>query len=186
MQRKEFPAKKYRLFWGLAVSDVIADKLKKILCDRYPELKNADWTASGNYHITIRFLGDVLQDQLQQIMSNVANLSLERVPFSASIKTLSRFPTDEGKIIVANISLSEPLATLYRFVKEAMAPILLFQDSYPFRPHMTLCRMSYERCKRFNAIDLECEVSFDQLILFQSRKVSRGSVYLPLYRLLLS
>jgi len=183
MQRKQFPLKKCRLFWGLAVSDASVEPIQTALCDQYPELKKAKWTQPGNFHITISFLGDVAQDQLERIIDAVASENWSIDAFGISLRRVSRFPADESKIIAANLQLTESLAQIYQGVKAAMEPITSFRDKHPFRPHITLCRIPFEQCKRFEPVEFELSLTFSELILFQSRQVSKGSVYLPMYRL---
>lgn len=109
-----------------------------------------------NLHLTLAFLGDQTDDQLEQLHHELE--SLQGQPFDLDFDGLGTFGGQATKILFARIAESAALTNLHRNVRRAAhcAGIVLPRERY--KPHVTLARFERslqwrdsERLERFIA-----------------------------------
>ena len=96
-----------RLFTGLEIpSDIgFALSLKR------GGLTGARWIEPENYHITLRFIGDVDNQTANEVMNNLDYLS-ESLRFPVRLTHLGTFGGDKPRALYAGVESSEPLSRL--------------------------------------------------------------------------
>src|SRR5450755_3524807 len=73
-------------------------------------LAGARWIDAENYHITLRFIGDVDERVANEAAEALAEI--DRAPFAVALDELSWFGADRPRAIVAKIKPSAPLMEL--------------------------------------------------------------------------
>jgi len=123
-----------RLFVALPVPTHAAAKL-----DALP-LKGIDarWTSSADYHITLRFLGDVAPDRLPDIVAALRRV--RRTPFGIEVRGLGVFEKDRQSILHAHIESVRKVTTLCADITDVLTPLGFDFGPRPFTPHVTLAR----------------------------------------------
>jgi len=124
-----------RLFSGIEIPDDIRDALARL---RQP-LPGARWLQPENFHITLRFAGDVSAPVARELDANLANISFD--PFPIEIAGLATFGGDEPRTIYAGIKPSDDLEKLARANETAARRAGLKPESRRFIPHITLARL---------------------------------------------
>ena len=124
-----------RLFTGLEIPPEIATALSMFRGG----LSGARWIDVENYHLTLRFIGDV-----DERTANDVYLSLERVrrpPLTVTLNGLDTFGGDKPRAIVAKAKAETPLVELQAEHERLLRRIGIPSEPRKFVPHVTLARL---------------------------------------------
>lgn len=124
-----------RLFTGIEIPDEIGERLSSLRGG----LPGARWIDRGNYHLTLRFLGDVdmhIAEEMAAMLTRVA-----RPEFELKITGIGTLGTRKPHAIVARMENSRPLAELQAEHERISQRIGLPPDPRKYTPHVTLARL---------------------------------------------
>src|SRR5882757_2956502 len=124
-----------RLFTGLEVPPEIGQSLSMLRGG----LPGARWIDPENYHITLRFIGDI-DDRL----ANEIALTLDGVrrrSFDVRFGSLTSFGGNKPRAIVASVEPIQPLIELQAELERLMQRLGLEPEGRKFTPHVTLARL---------------------------------------------
>ena len=172
-----------RVFYGLAVDDSVGQKLIREAKRYYPkvDVKKTHWTRAGNFHITIKFLGETATADIEKINQEIIENLKETKAFTLSITGVSAFPNANSQIIAALAELHSELDELYNAVDEAVAKDGIDLDTHTFRPHITLGRRDAHEHVSLTPVLIEnFTIPVNELTLYQVKQSKNGSVYLPI------
>ena len=124
-----------RLFAGIEISSDVAAHLKS-LCSG---LRNTRWIDPENYHITLRFIGDIDDDTAEDI-DNLFG-SVRRNCFSLSLDGLGAFGGNRPHAVWARVVPGQPLLTLQGELEQLCQRAGLAPETRKFTPHITLARL---------------------------------------------
>jgi 2'-5' RNA ligase len=100
------------------------------------------WTAPGNIHVTLSFLGDVGDELAARIRSSIGE-PLDLPPFDAHVGPLGSFPS-HGAPRVLWAAIAEGAAAMVqvqRRIAERLASLGVPGEDRTFTPHLTLARV---------------------------------------------
>jgi 2'-5' RNA ligase len=125
-----------RLFTGLEIpADVgFALSLKR------GGLAGARWIDPENYHITLRFIGDVDNKTADEIADALDKLS-HGLAFNVRLSHLGVFGGDKPRSLYAGVETNEALARLQGAQERVLQRIGLAPEGRKFTPHVTLARL---------------------------------------------
>lgn len=104
-----------------------------------PDLQ-ARWTPPDQYHVTLRFLGDVDEQRTEQLTSRLADIDLPS--FQLGGEGLDVFPSKQRPhVLVAHVNEEPGLMALQEFVDDLAVEMGFAEDPKPFNPHVTLGRV---------------------------------------------
>jgi 2'-5' RNA ligase len=124
-----------RLFTGLEIPSELAADLALLRGG----LLGARWIDVENYHITLRFIGDIDAATARDIF-----VTLERIrrrPFTVTIDSLSSFGRDRPRAIIAKAKPAAPLIELQAEQERLMRRLGIPPEPRKFTPHVTLARL---------------------------------------------
>jgi 2'-5' RNA ligase len=124
-----------RLFTGLEIPRDIADALA-ILRGGLP---GARWIDPENYHVTLRFIGDIDDVLAREIASMLGQV--KRRSFELRFDELSSFGGRRPRAVIATIPPVSPLVELQAEHERIMQRIGLDPEGRKFSPHVTLARL---------------------------------------------
>lgn len=137
-----------RTFIAVDIDPSIRSRLlaaaKKIDC---PDMK-VRWTAVENIHVTLKFLGDVDDSELNDVCRAVMQAAAGIEPFDFSITGLSCQPPAgrQLRMIWAGVEDSSGgLASLNAAMEDAMEELGFAREHRKFSPHLTLGRVKSAR-----------------------------------------
>ncbi len=117
--------------------------------DRQPALADLlcrlRWTHPGNWHLTLRFLGNVPTLRIPELTTVLAQVAF--APFTLAVGRAGAFPA-RGTPRVVWLGLArggKECASLARAVNAALAPLGFAPEERPFAPHLTLARVHEAR-----------------------------------------
>ncbi len=124
-----------RLFTGLELPKTIATELSLMRGG----VSGARWIDVENYHITLRFIGDVDDRTAHDVDTMLGDMRREAV--KVTLDRLDAFGGDRPRAIVAAARPSTPLLELQaeqeRLIRRAGLPA----ETRKFAPHVTLARL---------------------------------------------
>ncbi len=110
---------------------------------------DASWTRAEGMHLTLKFLGEVSEQQVPDIMSNLRKAAEGTGPLGFSVSGVGTFP-NPIKARVVWIGLGGDIEKLMRLqvaVENAMLLLGMAREERKFTPHLTLGRIKYIRSR---------------------------------------
>jgi 2'-5' RNA ligase len=166
-----------RLFTGLEVPPDVGQMLSFLRGG----LPGARWIDPENYHVTLRFIGDIEDGMAHEVAS-----VLERVvrkSFDLRLDGLSSFGGRKPRAVVASVAPVPELLDLQAELERLMQRVGLQPEGRKYIPHVTLARLR-ESSSRQVADYLSERGSFrsqpfrvDRFVLFSSRASVGGGPY---------
>ncbi len=167
-----------RLFAGLEVPPHVTSVLEKLRGG----LPGARWMEPSDYHITLRFIGDIGNRVAQEIDSLLADVS--RRPLALRISGLGSFGGDKPHSVFAAVEPTRELSDLQSEVDRLIRACGIEADKRKFQPHVTLARL-----KGASSLDVADYLSLrgwfpaqtftaDRFVLFSSRVTTGGGPYI--------
>ncbi len=107
-----------------------------------PTSKEFRLVAPKNIHLTLKFLGDVAEDKLDNIKQALQPIREIHAPFEVSTSAFGAFPSEKkARILWAGIEAgSQNLRTTAEDVENFLAPAGFERETRPYLPHLTLGR----------------------------------------------
>ena len=99
----------------------------------------ARWIEPSDYHVTLRFVGDVDVHAAREVADGLA--SVRQPPIAVDFDGLSWFGGDKPRAIVARIRPSPPLVELQGRLERRLRRVGLPPETRNFAPHVTLARL---------------------------------------------
>ncbi len=124
-----------RLFTGLEIPSALADELALMRGG----LSGARWIDVENYHLTLRFIGDIDDPTADEVDAMLQQI--RRKPFTVTLEGLDVFGGDKPRAIVAKAQPSPPLVELQAEQERLMRRIGIAPEPRRFLPHITLARL---------------------------------------------
>ncbi len=124
-----------RLFTAIEIPAQVAMQLTLL----QGGLPGARWIDRANFHITLRFIGDIEMPMAQEL-----SYALERVktePFSLSLENLDVFGGSKPNSLFAGVKRSEPLYHIQAEHERICQQIGMEATARKFKPHVTIARL---------------------------------------------
>ncbi len=152
------------------------------------------WVRPDNIHITLKFLGDTLPEQLSGITNAIRQTVVDHPAFSLKFKGIGVFRNLKNpRVLWMGIESSTALSEIKQDLDYNLQPFGFETESREFRPHLTLGRIKYlgnvsgmeHLLSRFK--DQEFQLSeINDIIYYESILKPSGPEYIVLSRLQLS
>jgi len=170
-----------RLFVGLR----IPDHIKQLLQRTQGGVTQARWQSSAQFHLTLRFIGDVDGATAADVETALERLSF--APFDMHCEGVGLFgKLNKARCLWAGAKPRTPLTALHNKVEQLLSSgVGIAQDRRQFEPHVTLARFS----GRHGPLDSFFQAGggfktpswkVDHVTLFLSTLGAEGAHYTPL------
>ena len=124
-----------RLFTGLEIPNDVANTLSLLRGG----LVGARWISPENYHITLRFMGDIDDAIAQDVFFALQNSG--RTPFAITIEGLEVFGGDRPRALVARVESTPQILELQAEHERLIRRMGLPPETRKYTPHVTLARL---------------------------------------------
>jgi 2'-5' RNA ligase len=101
------------------------------------------WAEPENIHLTLKFLGNVAADRIEEIGLAMAEAAKGTSPFSLEVKELGVFPNPK-RVQIVWVGLGgelEKLSRLQQRIESGLAKLGFAPENRRFTPHLTLARL---------------------------------------------
>jgi 2'-5' RNA ligase len=129
----------------------LPEGIKQGLMTAQEQLKDggagATWTKPEGIHLTLKFLGEVPEAKIPQIMSALTEAVRGRGRIRIEVASAGAFPNARNpRVLWIGVSGDiDALAALQTSVEEAMSGLGFDPEVRKFSPHLTLARIKYLR-----------------------------------------
>ncbi|MBM3512515.1 MAG: RNA 2',3'-cyclic phosphodiesterase [Alphaproteobacteria bacterium] len=167
-----------RLFVGLAIPESIVDQLDRLT----GSMPGARWVEPENFHITLRFIGEVDEMDAEDLHHELLRVRAPR--FSLTLKGVDAFGQGhKTRALWAGVDKSESLNLLRGRVDAAVVRAGQPPEQRKFVPHVTLARFTQAPAEHIQSF-IEGYGLFragpfevDYFVLFESEMGNGGSAY---------
>lgn len=166
-----------RLFTGIEIPTEISHALARLTAP----LPGAKWLDKANYHITLKFAGDIDNPTAREFADQLARID---VPcFSVRLKGLGVFGASDPHSLWAGVEGGDALDALARASERAGRLAGLKPETRAFTPHVTLARFKGTRVEAVarylerNARFATEEFTVERFVLYSSRPSVGGGPY---------
>lgn len=177
----------------------VAIELPPQVHDRLADLQNrlgtvgraVRWTRVDQIHLTVKFLGDVPDDQVPAVCAAAKEVARRFDPFPLDVRGAGCFPpAGQARIVWAGIAEApQPLADCQEACEQAYAALGFKPEGRRFHPHLTIGRVRDARASRDIRAAVEKEAAFPagtftagELTVFQSVLRPTGPTYTVIAR----
>lgn len=133
-----------------------------------------------DFHQTLKFLGEVPEDKLEQIKELLSKIKFK--PFTAQLSELGVFPSEHYiRVIWIGFTNNKPIIALQQQIEQSLLDI--FPKDKRFHPHITLARVKFVKEKeklirKLKDIKIEPkEFAVTQFKLIKSTLTKQGPIY---------
>ncbi|KAB2851638.1 MAG: RNA 2',3'-cyclic phosphodiesterase [Hyphomicrobiaceae bacterium] len=128
-----------RLFTGIEIPPDIKARLSLLIAPMH----GAKWVDAEDFHLTLRFLGDVEDRIVDEFLDLVADTAV--MPFRLTLNGLGCFGGRQPRAIWAGIDPCPEIERLNQAHERAARAVGLEPDARVFKPHVTLARLKGTR-----------------------------------------
>ncbi len=180
--------KSIRCFVAIELPDSIQQVLTEIQSVLREEIENASWTRFDNFHLTLKFIGEVESKKIERIDAILQQTLLSYKPFSIEIGGIGTFPNmSRPRVVWIGLKHGDGnVRKLANLINRDLVKVGITQESR-YHPHLTLARLrrqvnlesKIEIFKQFEKVD-GTGLSVKLIALIKSDLQHSGAVYTPL------
>ena len=176
-----------RLFVAIEISADIRQRIIEFVTRVQPRLANARWVRPEGLHVTLKFLGNVADEQRAAIEG--ALRQVEGSHFELTLQKIGVFPNPRSpRVLWVGVESPPELAALAKRTDDALTTLGFEGEKRAFTPHVTLARFREgSRTLNVNSVLPESSSSFGTMTatefhLYESKLSPRGASYSKLAR----
>jgi 2'-5' RNA ligase len=130
-----------RLFAAIEISPEVRHALAETLAELRKVSVKQRWVAPENLHITLKFLGEVPNEQLESVTMALSSVR-SQAAVTLEIAGLGFFPSERRpRVLWAGVAATPNLPPLAAAIDLALMPLGIPPNEHEFRPHLTLVRL---------------------------------------------
>jgi RNA 2',3'-cyclic 3'-phosphodiesterase len=147
------------------------------------------WVAPDNFHLTLRFLGEVGEDVGARVQEVLA-MPIAVPAFEVELRGVGMFPpAGSARVIWLGVTRGgEELVRLHAEVERRIEPLQFPREERPYRAHLTIARFRVPAPARVRQVipaaqpDAIGHCLVRHLTLYRSQLSPKGATYTPLVR----
>ncbi len=181
-----------RIFAAINVSVPSVRKIAELqrkLRNQQPEALKIGWVPPANLHVTLKFFGNLVPEQVEGVAAAARRAAQGVAPFEVVARGLGVFPKPETPRVLW-VGLGEDkerLGGLRDRLEKSSEELGFEPDSRPFSGHLTLGRI-HQGTEDIDTwlqeyADVDCLPStIDEIVIYESRLHRTGAEYVSHYR----
>jgi 2'-5' RNA ligase len=142
-----------RAFIALELSDSLKEGILALTKELRRRGLRASWARRPTLHLTLKFLGDVEETELAEVVGAVARASSRVPPFGFETRSLGAFPSARRpRVLWLGVEPVDELFALQEAVENELAGLGFARERRRFHPHVTLARIRDPRAESVQEI----------------------------------
>jgi 2'-5' RNA ligase len=191
-------SKPVRAFVAIALPQILVERLKQIQQQLQSDAGGdaVRWTKTAQLHVTLKFLGNVAEDALNDLKAALRRVCKGQAPFRLTLENPGCFPNTRNPRVIW-LGISGELESLQELQTQIARETQTFGDHsevHAFQPHLTIGRVNARavHAKRVGQAVEKSPVgkvgtwTVSEIDLMQSRLTPQGAKYATLATLSLS
>ncbi len=175
-----------RAFVAVKMPDDVSEELENFLAEVRP-LANIRWVKYGQFHITLKFLGELEPHVIARVKESLTPLK-KFPPFNINLSYIGAFPNLNSPRVIW-LSGDEGATELSKLSKKVNEVLYedeeIEKDEKKFKAHLTLARLkngflSEELVRKLGTVK-NFSWSCDELFLMRSELTTKGPIYTELF-----
>ena len=149
------------------------------------------WVAPENLHLTIKFLGEVPEGNLDKIKALINQTLVDTQAFGIGVEGLGMYPSaQKPRVIWLGIKGGEPIIKIHERLDSQLENLDIRPDNRGFSPHLTIARVrrntDRETVKVIGEtlsaykVDSLGVCTIDHVVLYKSDLTPKGPIYTEL------
>jgi len=132
-----------RAFVSVNLDEAMKTALARVVADLKKSGADVKWVKPENLHFTLKFLGEISDEQRHAVEMMLAQLARREAPFQIRLEGLGAFPSIEApRVVWVGIAQGqEVMAHLAGEIDREGAALGLRKEARGFSPHLTLGRV---------------------------------------------
>lgn len=169
-----------RLFFAVPVTRTVREVLQELQEDVADVFGRRGMVQPDAFHLTLRFLGSVRVDRLEDLTDAVRSSLEETVPAELSLKGLATFGRPEApRVVVVTLAPEKPVASIAERIEEAVTGMGFLPEKRPFRAHITIQRPKKPGRLRPRPLSEGVPLPVDRVVLYESQLRPDRAHYVP-------
>ncbi len=183
-----------RCFVAIQIPIHVQRVFEKIQNELKTKIEKASWTKNGNFHLTLKFLGNVKKDTISDVCNALDKTTIKQIPFSLEFGGIGTFPNlSRPRVLWIGLKQGGKITTsLSRYINNALFYCDV-KSNERFHPHVTLARLKkYANLRGYIELFEEYQtiqntsMTVNEITLVKSELHPNGAIYTPIRRFHLS
>lgn len=175
-----------RTFIAIELAEEEKDYLAALQAETQQHCRRGNYTPRENFHLTLHFLGEVEEGDLEYLRDALYETGRRNRPFSLTIGQIGFFPRGRQGVLWAGTEKSPALQRLSATLEKSLEQQGFARDRKGFSPHITLGR-EVEPQVSFMQVQKSVSVTprrfaVQHITLMQSVRKGAKLVYVPVFR----
>ena len=175
-----------RSFLAFPISSALKESLRRILHELQQTRADVKWVRLENIHLTLKFLGDVEETDLEKISSVLSESCHGFDRITSHLSETGVFPDlRHPRIVWAGLDDPEKkFRVMVGALEEQLEKLGFAKADHPFKPHITLGRVKSsanlkDLIQTIQQIIFEekAQQTFEKIILYKSTLTPQGPIY---------
>jgi 2'-5' RNA ligase len=174
-----------RIFLAIEFSDDIKKYLYNIQEIVKKNSISGKFTDKDNFHLTLRFIGETTEAQLNNLKKAIDNVVLNQEKFELNLSRLGEFPRGRKRIIWLGIEANQMMDRLYLKLENELEKQGYEKEGRDFVPHITMGR-EVVIAEEFKELERKVKttdeiVSVGKVSIMESTRIDGKLTYVPIY-----
>jgi 2'-5' RNA ligase len=175
-----------RLFFAVPLSDAVKAAVGEAVASIAIERPPWRWIPPDNYHLTLKFLGEVEEHLLRSLQDAAGRIAAQSGPFDMTFGRFGAFPSlSRPRVLFFRVEQgASMLGSLAGRLEDDMVPLGFEKERRPFRAHLTLARIKRrisaevkETLESVPPLPASTVQTVGRFVLMRSHLSSRGATY---------
>lgn len=166
-----------RLFTAIELPEATRSELHSL----HMPLPGARWVDPENYHLTLRFAGDIDNGLAREFAANLASIDADA--FTIRLMGVGAFGGNNPSLVYADVEANAQLDALAKAHEKAARNAGLLREKRSFKAHVTLARLQHSNAEavaryltRFGGYR-SAPISVSRFVLMSSKPMTGGGPY---------
>ena len=175
-----------RTFIAIELEEEVKDHLAEVQAETQKLCRKGNFTPKENFHLTLHFLGEVEEGDLEYLQDAMYETARRNRPFTLTLEKIGFFPRGNKGILWAGLEKSTHLQRLFSTLEKSLEQQGFARERKGLSPHITLGR-EVEPHRSFLDVQKSVRVepmklAVKSIALMESVRKGPKLVYVPLFR----
>jgi 2'-5' RNA ligase len=183
------PEKLIRCFIAIKMPDTLLTDIGQYIQQIKKLAPDVRWVKARSIHITLKFLGEIEENLLQQVVNELHPLKNLVEPFDLVVSGFGSFPSEKNPRVFwigLEADVKNSLFTLHKWIDTKLESLGFTKEKRRFSPHLTVGRV--KRPQNYNKLYHFIErnpfpkriFKVEKVILMRSELNVAGAIYTPI------
>ncbi len=175
-----------RTFIAIELEEEVKEHLSNIQTETQKLCRRGNYTPKENFHLTLHFLGEVEEEDLDYLQEAIHETARRNRPFTLALDKVGFFPKGNKGVLWAGLEKSNQLQRLFSTLEKSLEQQGFARERKGLSPHITLGR-EVEPQRSFldvqKGVRVESmRISVRSISLMESVRRGPKLAYVPLFR----